>query len=1269
MREAKEEAARGRLAAPLIFSAMMVAAGTALAAQTRTVGAIAGTVADDQAAFVPGATVRLRDERAGTERETVTNDRGVFSFLDLQAGSYEVTVSLQGFQATVYRGVAVESARTTDVRVQLRLGRLDEMVEVIGAAPTLQMTSTTNGTTVTNADVQNLPLAGRNVLNFATLVSGSQVAGVEPRQSTYQGMPGATINISLDGINNNSTGFKSGGTSFFATVPLRLDAIEEINVATAGLGADAGAEGAMNIRFVTKRGTNAFHGGLFYQVVHERFNANSYFNNARGLPKPRDRRNEFGGSLGGPIVRDKLFFFANWEDARVPGIVASTRNVLSAEAQNGIFRYRGTDGVERTANLLTLAAANGYPGTVDPIVRSQLSRISSTEGNAAVTFFDLRRNLLSWNEPRKTWEHYPTTRLDYRMTTNLTVNGAVNIFDRDIQGNRQFPGDVPAQSVFQNTWIVGSTSLNWVLSPNVLMEARYGIQRNQDTYNIGDLPQQYDISGRLMRISYPDPQTPNTPFIDPLIRNQLQIDRRNALQQVYNNVTIVRGDHTLNAGGTFRWVYWYDADYRGGGVPQYDLGLGTGDPAAGIFGPATLPGIGQSDLNVAWALYSILTGRVSGISAQRGVDPESKQYLDQHQLVRNDKQRNGGLYVEDQWRPNPRLTFNYGLRWQASGPVFNATDIYTNPTEEQLLGPSTTLFAPGRLDGAPDPAIELRPRTYRTDWNNLAPNAGVAWTPGRKSGWLGALTGREQLVIRGGYSKSYFDEGLNTFINYAGQNPGLIQQLSLSPGQPGFVPGGLTLSSPAPALQVFPASFAPPFRQSDFTFNQIDFSTTRETLPTPSVHSWNIGVQREIAPNTVVEARYVGNRASRWHGYDLNEINTIENGFLDEFRSAQRNLQINQANGRTGFANNGLPGQVSLPIFEAAFGARGNQAALPDSQGFASGTFINMLNQGEAGRLANTLAGSSLYLCRMLGSAFAPCGRLGFNTPGTYPINFFQANPFAAGRSIFVMDADGSFTSYHGLQLELRRRYTRGFTLTTNYAFSRAEGNIFADDTSARRNYSTLRDRSIDDGPSPFDLRHALQAYGTWELPFGSERRWSSRNGILKRVIGGWSISGITRWQQGRTFRLVSNRWTLNQRTAGVVLNGITEKDLQKLISVRPGTSGSTVFFFDQRLIGPDGRASPQFLQSPTNAGDLGEYVFLRGPSTFLTDLALLKDIDFTGGVRMSIWIEALNALNNANFLVGQFPGPDVDINSTTFGQTNVAGAPRNVQIRVKVSF
>lgn len=1237
-------------------------------AQTRTVGAITGTVVDTSGAGMPGAVVKLRDERTGIERERVTNDAGGFSFLDLQASSYQVSVSLQGFQTAVFRGVAVESGRTTDLPVSLTLGQVTETVEVTGATPTLQMTSNAVGTTVTNKDVQNLPLAGRNVLNFATLVPGSQVAGVDPRQSTYQGMPGATINITVDGVNNNSTAFKSGGTSFFATVPPRLDAIEEINVTTAGLGADAGAEGAMNIKFVTKRGTNAYHGGGFYQVVNEGLNANSYFNNALKLVKPRARRNEFGGSLGGPIVRNKAFFFVNWEETRAPGIVASTRVVLTDEAQRGIFRYRGTDGVERTANLLQIAAANGFSSTVDPVVAGQLSSISSTLGNGALSRNDLIRNNLAWNEPQKTWEHYPTGRIDYQLSKNITINGTTNIYDRDIQGNRQFPGDgYPAQSVFQNTWVLATGSMNWTLTPSTLLDARYGIQRNQDTYNIGEQPSQFDINGRSMRIGYPL-------GLDPLIRNQLEIDRHNSLQQLSANITHLRGTHNLTFGGTFRWVNWFDADYRGGGVPQFTLGVATGDPIANVFSSSTLPGISTNDIGNAGALYALLTGRVSSISAQRGVDPDSKQYLDASQLVRNDKQRSGGIYIQDQWRPNAHLSFNYGLRWQASGPVYNGTSVYTSPDEANLFGPSTSLFAPGQLNGVQNPVIGLRPYTYKTDWNNLAPNAGVAWTPGWNHGFLGTLSGHEKLVLRASYSKSYFDEGLNAFINYAGQNPGLIQTVSLNPGQPGFTPGGLTLAGAPPPLQVFPASYAPPFAESDYTFGGTDFLTTQSNMKTPSVHSWNVGVQREIASNTVIEVRYVGNTATRWHGYDVNEVNIIENGFRDEFVKAQANLAINQANGRTGFANNGLAGQFPLPMFEAAFGPRGSQAALSAAQGFANGTFVNLLNTGEAGGLANALAGSPLYLCRMVGSALSPCGRLGYDAAGAYPINVFQVNPYAAGRSLFLMADDGSYTNYNGMQVEFRRRYAKGLTFAVNYAFSRAGGNLFADSDGARRNYSTLRDTSLDNGPSPFDLRHALQAYYTVELPFGRGHRLSTNNGALDRLIGGWSISGITRWQQGRVFRLVSGRNTLNQRPAGVVLNGISAEQLQDMIKVQAGPSGSTVLFVDPTLIGSDGRANPQYLSPPTTPGDLGSYVFLHGPSTLLTDLALLKDIDLKNGMRVSFWVEALNAFNSANFLVGSTltnnaPGPDVNITSTTFGQTSIVGTPRNVQLRLRLSF
>jgi hypothetical protein len=1245
-----------------------------LLAQVRTVGAITGTVTDPEGNPVPGATVALRDERTNIARETVSNEQGSFRFLDLQAGSYEVTVTLTGFQATVFKNVAVESARTTDLAVHMNVGQVTEAIEVIGAAPTLAVTTNTLSTTVTHADVQNLPLAGRNVLNFALLVPGAQTAGTDPRQSTYQGMPGATLNITVDGINNNSGAFRSGGTSFFATVPPRLDAVEEVNISTGGLGADAGAEGAMAIRFVTRRGTNSYHGGGFFQYVHEDLNSNNYFNNARGLPKPRARRNEFGGNLGGPILRNKAFFFVNWEEARIPNVVIVNQSVLTEEATRGVFRYRGTDGVERTADLLAIARAGGFPGTADPIVAGQLSAIASTYGSAALSTTDLYRRNLSFNEPQKAIEHFPTTRIDYQITPKLSVNGALNVYDRDIAGARRFPGDLTAYSVFQNTWLIGSTSANYTLTPTTLIEFRYGLQRNQDTYNIGEDVEQFDIGGRRMRLSYPFQ-------LASLVPNQLQIDRNNALHQFYNNVTLVRGNHTITTGGSYRWIRWFDADFQGGGVPQFNFGVAAGDPAANLFNASTLPGISANDITTAAQLYAFVAGRLSGITATRGVNPDSLQYEDAKQLVRHDKQRVGGLWIQDSWRVNPSLTLNYGLRWQVSGAIYNDTDVYTSPTVANLYGPSTALFAPGQLNGVRDPVIDLRPRTYGTDWNNFAPNVRVSWNPSFKGGLLSRLTGGDKTVFRGGYSVSYFDEGLNTFINYSGANPGLTQRLSLSPGQAGFAPGGLTLSSAIPALTTFPVSFSPPFRQADYTFGTNGtnaanpttvFATTEDTLRTPYVRSWNFGVQREIAANTVIEARYVGNHSTRWHGYDINEINIFENGFLQEFKNAQQNLTINRAAGVESFANRGLPGQVALPIFDAAFGARGGQAALPAASAYANTALITQLGQGQAGGAAATLASSSTYLCRMVGSDLEPCARLGYNAPGAYPINVFQANPFAAGTNaaLNLMSDDGSFANYHGLQLEFRRRYSKGFTINANYTFAKALGDMYADSTNATRHYTTLRDKSIDRGPSPFDIRHAFQANWTYELPFGADQRFATGSGILDRVIGGWSFSGIMRWQSGRPFRLTSGRNTFNQRDSGVVLNGITRDDLQKMIEFR-ATDNGLMYFVAPELIGSDGRANPQYIQSPTTPGELGSFIYLQSPQTMLTDLAVHKNVPLKGNAKLSIWVEALNAFNHANFLIGPgvAAGPEININATNFGQTTVVGNPRNVQIRAKLSF
>src|SRR5262249_54262349 len=214
---------------------------------------------------------------------------------------------------------------------------------------------------------------------------------------------------------------------------------------------------------------------------------------------------------------------------------------------------------------------------------------------------------------------------------------------------------------------------------------------------------------------------------------------------------------------------------------------------------------------------------------------------------------------------------------------------------------------------------------------------------------------------------------------------------------------------------------------------------------------------------------------------------------------------------QTGFA-----GVTPTPIFDAAFNG------LASSMGFSNSGFISLLSSGQAGGLANALAQNSTYFCRMVGSSFGPCTRLGgFNTAGPYPINFFQLNPYIATANLLN---DNSFSSYHGLQIEFRQRFSHGLVLDANYTWSHSLTDRYNKNVDNSNNFTTLRDLGLDRGPSPFDVRHVLQAFGTYDIPFGKGRRFAVNNVFLDRVAGGWTLGSIFRFQTGLPFKLSSGQ-------------------------------------------------------------------------------------------------------------------------------------------------
>ena len=1255
--------------------ALLIGAGALpAAAQVSVTGAINGTVTDSTDAVVPGATVQLKDEGTGITKDAVTNESGSFEFRDLHIGTYQITVALQGFQTALYKKVAVESGRTTDLRVKLAPGGLEQTVTVEGSSPVLEMTSNVISSTLNRKAITELPLAGRNVFTFARLVPGA-VAPQGTGSTHFNGMPGGTINPTIDGVNNSSNGFKSGGTSFFETARSRVGAVEEVTVETAGLNGDAGVTGGVNLKFVTRRGSNAYRGSGFEQYRTEKLNANSWRNNARGEEKDELRRHDFGGNFGGPILRDKLFFFGNYEQEYIPQTQTRSQTLLQLEAQQGIFRYQTAAGEQRTVNVLDIARASGFPSTINPIIANILGEQNRARqfGNVTTTN-NLRTESLQWQEPQKQINTYPTVRVDYQIRNNLALMSSYNRYNQDAKGRRVWPlPDYPINSdTFDAGWWVWSNGLNWSINTNAHNELRVGLQHSGDTNERGRERDTFLLNGTANGL----PLRLQLPLIPMMTADNAPVIGKHYITTISNTFTLVRGNHTFGAGGNFRDTQWRDRSFSGSGtagylgLPRYTIGSPTGDPVQSIFTAAAMPGIQTADINTAISLYALLTGRISQVATGRVVDPASGQYSDSVFFENWTSGWFAGLFVQDKWRVTPNLTLNLGVRWEALQPPFNHTNTALFPDYANLFGPSTRLFVPGELNGIQDPVIRRGKYAAQADWNNFAPKVGFAYTPRFDGGILAAVFGKgDETVFRGGYDVTYFDEGTNMFASTAGNNPGQTQSMLIQPGN-AFVPGSLSLGMPLPAFVAAPASYRDMTPQSELTFTNTGIQTMKDDLKTGFVQSWNIGVQRLIMKNTVIEARYLGNRGHNlWHTFNLNEVNIFENGFVDEFKRAQANLAINEANGLTGFANNGLPGQQALPIFSAAFGARGGQGALPNNQGFTNGGFITNLRQGEAGRMAGSLSGNQTYICRMVGSTFSPCATRGYSAPGPYPMNFFVLNPYALNGALNVVDDDGK-SRYHALQLQLRRRYTSGLAVSANYTLARNTGNIWAENATQGGNWRTLRDRSLDDRTASYDVRHVFQTFGTYDLPFGSDRRFKIGNPVLNAVAGGWTLGGILTAQSGTPFRLTSGRQTFNNLSdSGVVLmNGHTVEEIQKMIRISPGP-GFNKYWIDPKLIGPDGRANPEYLMPPTTPGEFGQFIELRGRNVWNLDASLNKTTRIFGRTAMTMHITMTNVLNHPVFSTPGFRG-ETSIQSTTFGQTDgpVNGA-RQMYARIEFKF
>ena len=476
---------------------------------------------------------------------------------------------------------------------------------------------------------------------------------------------------------------------------------------------------------------------------------------------------------------------------------------------------------------------------------------------------------------------------------------------------------------------------------------------------------------------------------------------------------------------------------------------------------------------------------------------------------------------------------------------------------------------------------------------------------------------------------------------------------SITLGGPGWLPQSCASSVAGPACFVYsPQQYDQIIHMKDATFLAPGAAAAiNSDIRQPYTQSWTVGVEREIGRGRAIEIRYNGNLTRhQWLAEDINEVNIFENGFLNEFKNAQANLNINQAAGVNSFANRGLPGQVDLPIMSAA------------GISFTNSTFVNQLRNGQAGSFANTLATNRDYYCRMVGSSFEPCGS-SYGAGAGYPLNFWMANPFAIGSwtGASYMSDDG-YSNYNGLQVEFRQRQWHGLTATANYTLSKTMGVSTAGDWTGGFTQFTLRDLSTSYAPASTDRRHVIHVNATYDLPFGQDRRWLAHNAVLDRIVGGWTVSTIVTFQSGSPFRISGNNNTFNnKRDGGVILNGITQQDIQDQVGLYFNSAGQPYF------LPPDWVAQVKAdgtLTSNNVPGTWGDIFYLHGPHQTYTDIGISKSVPITGQVRFRFQMEMLNAFNHPVFGQGT-----TSLASTGFGRANQLGTSRRIEFRGNIEF
>ena len=1175
--------------------------------QTATTS-LRGVIKDPSGALVPGANVTLLDKAEGKTMGAVSNSAGLYVFSQIPPAKYTITVSSSGFgDQSKSAELLVNQPATIDFTLTVESSSVT--VDVSASAQTLNTSDATLGDSVGNVTIEALPMEGRDPVSLLTLQPGVLYLGNPEENGTSDSRSGSVSggrsdqgNVTLDGMDDND---QIAGTAFTGVLRATLDSTEEFRVTTSNGTADSGRSSGAQVSIVTKSGTNAFHGALYEYYRPTNTVANQWFNKYQeallGEPNTPQKyvMNTFGGAVGGPIKKDKLFFFFNYEGQRKAINDVVTRTFPTQQFYNGQVGYQDGNGSTQWLSAAQVTALDSDCTGASNVACGPNSNVlayfsplaaKGIYGTAPTAGDGINNAGYIFASPAPATLNTSIVKLDYNLSATQRIFVRGNLQKDTMAGDQNIPGQ-PASYMHEDNTKGLAIGHTWMPSATLVNDLRYGfIRQGYSTRGAGTGTGDW-VNFRFL--SQPEAQTRSTLVNVPV-------------QNISDNITWNKGTHTLSFGGNWRGIQ----NNRDSDLNSYS-GAST-DPFWVSNFPNAPADLGSGFANSYQIAYDAMVGLVPQTTQRYNYSVTSPTtgtlFADGAFINRHFHANEFEYFAQDAWRITPTLTVTYGVRHSILQAPYETKGQQISPTvdthkwfQERGAAAAEGNVFEDNLDFMPSGKINHRPGYWAKQKANFAPRLSAVYAPNP----------RTTIRVGSGMYFDHFGQGIvNSFdqqgsfgLSSSTNSPASNYTVQNSPRFTGAhaVPALEGCASPA-------ASVTYPFTPS--TVPGCDFAITwgiDNHLKTPYSYSFDFSVQRELPGGFVGEANYVG----RLGRHLLEQLDLAEPVNLADKKGGGDYFHAGTALSKVSDQNGGNPNATvaSIPYFEDMF------------------PFLANLDYN--GESATQAAYSDFW---------APYRYDYGETTALQAIDFMNpAGPQFWNQqfsSLYAWSSIGT-SSYNALQITVRHPSSHGLMADVSYTLSKSldmgsgaeRSNEFSADSFGQTGIQNSWNPKLNKGVSDFDTRHLVTVDWVYGLPVGRGKALLAKaNRVTDAVLGEWEWSGLSRWASGLPFSVLEPGWTTNWQQEGFGVNTAPVKVKRHIVNGVP-----QVFAGDTAVAINNGVANGTPIRLPY-PGEAGQRNPFRGDGYFDIDSSLTKTWKLQEEMKLKFAAEVYNVGNNVRF-------------------------------------